>query len=146
AAERSLATNLLADYAADDVTVLAGLLLEADEKQFAVLYPKFRDQGGRGIRRLAAEVDKKLPAALPASHPEREKLAKRQANAAVALVRLHQPAKVWPLLRHSPDPRVRSYLVHRFGPLGADAGALARRLAEEPDVTIRRALLLSLGE
>src|SRR5262249_15513602 len=43
------------------------------------------------------------------------------------------------------DPRVRSYLIHRFGPLGADAGAVVKRLAEEPDVTVRRGLLLSLG-
>ena len=41
---------------------------------------------------------------------------------------------------------MRSYLIHRLSPLGADAGAILKRLDEEPDVTIRRALLLSLGE
>ena len=76
----------------------------------------------------------------------KEKLAKRQANAAVALLRMNQPAKAWPLLKHSPDPRVRSYLIHRLSPLGADAQAIVKRLNEEPDITIRRALLLSLGE
>ena len=59
---------------------------------------------------------------------------------------MNQPAKVWPLLKHSPDPRVRSYLIHRLSPLGADARAIVKRLDEEPDLTIRRALLLSLGE
>ena len=59
---------------------------------------------------------------------------------------MNQPEKVWPLLKHSPDPRVRSYLIHRLGPLGADAGAIVKRLDEEPDLTIRRALILSLGE
>ena len=59
---------------------------------------------------------------------------------------MNQPEKVWPLLKHSPDPRVRSYLIHRLSPLGADAEAIIKRLDEEPDVTIRRALLLSLGE
>jgi formylglycine-generating enzyme required for sulfatase activity len=44
------------------------------------------------------------------------------------------------------DPRVRSYLIHRFGPLGADAETIIKRLDEEPDITIRRALILSLGE
>jgi formylglycine-generating enzyme required for sulfatase activity len=82
----------------------------------------------------------------PAGEDPRETLAKRQANAAVALLRLNRPEKVWPLLRHSPDPRVRSHLIHRLGPLGADAGTITRRLDEEPDVTTRRALLLSLGE
>jgi formylglycine-generating enzyme required for sulfatase activity len=61
---------------------------------------------------------------------------------------MNHPGKVWPLLRRSDrpdDPRVRSYLIHRLGPLGVDAGTILRRLDEEPDVTIRRALLLSLG-
>jgi serine/threonine protein kinase/formylglycine-generating enzyme required for sulfatase activity len=147
-AERSLATDLLAGYAADQLQVLADLLLDADEKQFAVLYPKFKDRGDRGLPLLTAEIDKKLPAEMPSSDPKREKLAKRQAHAAVALLRLNQPAKVWPLLRRTPpdDPRVRSYLIHRLSPLGAEAGAILRRLEEEPDLTIRRALLLSLGE
>ena len=39
AAERSLATNLLADYASDDPQLLADLLMDADAKQFAVIYP-----------------------------------------------------------------------------------------------------------
>jgi formylglycine-generating enzyme required for sulfatase activity len=143
-AERVLAANLLADYAADQPPVLTDLLLDADDKQFAVLYPTFQDQAERGLSLLTAEVDRQLPA--EAKDADREKLVKRQANAAVSLLRLNQPDKVWPLLRHRPDPRVRSYLIHRFGPLGADAGALVRRLAEEPDLTIRRALLLGLGE
>ncbi|MHB1425376.1 MAG: protein kinase domain-containing protein [Gemmataceae bacterium] len=77
---------------------------------------------------------------------DKEALAKRQANAAVALLRMKQPEKVWPLLKHRPDPRVRSYLIHRLSPLGADAGAILKRFEEEPDLTIRRALLLSVGE
>jgi hypothetical protein len=258
AAERTLATNLLADYAADNPQVLADLLMDADEKQFAAIYPKFMQQSERGLPVLTAEIDKKpvivkdkiifekkgmiaegdakvkaqsglLPAqrfevqlqagkqyrltmdskdldsflvlqdktgkelasdddsggglnslllytpssddtytvfAASLANPMakntgvfvlkvvetmggdegKEKLAKRQANAAVALLKLNQPEKVWPLLKHGPDPRVRSYLSHRFGPLGADAGIIAKRLDEESDVTIRRALILSLGE
>src|SRR5205807_1733915 len=45
-----------------------------------------------------------------------------------------------------PDPRVRSYLIHRLSPFGANAKAIVNRLDEEPDLTIRRALFLSLGE
>jgi formylglycine-generating enzyme required for sulfatase activity len=54
--------------------------------------------------------------------------------------------QVWPLLRHSPDPTVRSYLLHRLGPMGADARTVVQQLEDETDVTIRRALVLSLGE
>jgi formylglycine-generating enzyme required for sulfatase activity len=75
-----------------------------------------------------------------------ERLARRQATAAVALLRLGLPERVWPLLRHRPDPRLRSYLVHSLSPLGAEPRSLARRLPEEPDASGRRALLLSLGQ
>ncbi len=115
---------------------LADLLMDADEKQFAVLFAKFKEQG-EGLPVLYAEIDRKLPP--DAKDEAKEKLAKRQANAAVALLKMNQPTKVWPLLKHSPDPRVRSYLIHRLGPLGTDAKAIVERLATEPDVTIRRA-------
>ena len=64
-AERSLATNLLADYAADQPQVLADLLMDADEKQFAVIYPKFKEQGEQGLPVLTGEIDKKLPPDCP---------------------------------------------------------------------------------
>src|SRR5262249_20685335 len=82
--ERSLAADILADYAADDPQVLADLLMEADEKQFAVIYPRLKEQGEKGGMFLTGEIDKKLPPGLPSSDKQREKLAKRQANAAVA--------------------------------------------------------------
>jgi formylglycine-generating enzyme required for sulfatase activity len=77
---------------------------------------------------------------------EKERLAKRQANAGAALLRLGQTEPVWPLLRHRPDSRLRSYLIHRFSPLGADPLALVRRLEKEANISVLRALLLSLGE
>jgi formylglycine-generating enzyme required for sulfatase activity len=144
--ERSLATDILADYAADRPAVLADLLMDAHDKQFAVIYPKFKEQGEQGLPILIGEIDKKLPSELPSSDGKRETLAKRQANAAVALQRMNQAEKVWPLLKHSSDPRVRSYLIHRLSPLGADAGAIIQRFDEERDITVRRAMLLSLGE
>ena len=39
-----------------------------------------------------------------ATEEAKEALAKRQANAAVALLKMNHAAKVWPLLKHSPDP------------------------------------------
>jgi formylglycine-generating enzyme required for sulfatase activity len=142
--ERALAADLLADYAADQPEMLADLLMDAEPKQFAVLYSKLQAHGEPGQALLQAEVARKLPP--DAKDDAKERLAKRQANAAVALLRMEHPEMVWPLLRHSPDPRGRSYLVDRLAPLGADPGAIVRRLGEEPDVTIRRALILSLGE
>jgi formylglycine-generating enzyme required for sulfatase activity len=284
-AERSLAADILADYAADQPRLLADLLLDADEKQFAVIYPKLKEHGEQGVPILTGElgkemstppappdwtvrfykwhdVDKDHPANweavlkspildvlrmprlylvgaqsltpapptpkvprfnfavvattevtlgeeeftiratvddgvrvwldnnvviddwvwgpprtksaviankpgrhvikveffqaaggytldvdLTGSVPTPEKLTKRQVNAAVALLQMDQPSKVWPLLKHSPDPRLRSYLIHALAPLGADAKTIVKQLnRESEDVTMRRALLLSLSE
>ncbi len=143
---RVLATNILADYAADQPARLAELLLDADEKQFLVLFPKFEEQAERAEPLLLQEINVRLAPELPSHSEKREELAKRQANAAVALLRLNHPESVWPLFQHSPDPRLRSYLIHRLGPLGVEPSALLNRFAQEPNVSARRALLLALGE
>jgi serine/threonine protein kinase/formylglycine-generating enzyme required for sulfatase activity len=142
--ERSLAAEILADYATDQGPLLADLLMDADDKQFAVLYPKVEHHGAVARTPFLAEVDRHLSS--DATDDLKERLARRQANAAVALLKMGRPEQVWPLLKHTPDPRLRGYLVHRLGPLGADPQALCERLEEEPDVSIRLALLLSLGE
>ena len=254
--ERTLATNLLADYAAGQPRVLAGLLMDGDEKQFARIYPLVEKNKDRCIPELVGEINqrfvmpekkivfesegvlddnapkvKTFGVVLPAKRFEvplrrgkhyhltmdskeleaylvlqdktgkdlkflepgtselnywcfytapmddiytifaastkgagsfrlrivemfdrddlKEKLAKRQANAAITLLRLKQEDKVWPLLARSQepeDPRVRSYLIDRFRPLGAESVAIINRLDEEKDITIRRALILILGE
>jgi serine/threonine protein kinase/formylglycine-generating enzyme required for sulfatase activity/energy-coupling factor transporter ATP-binding protein EcfA2 len=123
----------------------------------------FDDDGGGGLNALipfTASADGDYPLIAAAVDGEgafvvrvvetlgadaREHRAKRQANAAVALIALHQPERVWPLLKHSPDPGVRSLIVHRLGLLGADPETLAKRLADEADISIQRALILSLG-
>ena len=77
----------------------------------------------------------------------KERLAKRQATSAVILLKMGRADnKVWELFRHRPDPRVRSYLIHRLSSLGVDPDGIVTRLAGEPDVSARRALLLALGE
>jgi formylglycine-generating enzyme required for sulfatase activity/tetratricopeptide (TPR) repeat protein len=96
----------------------------------------------------------------------RDRLAERQARAAVALVRLGQAEEVWPLLRHSADPRLRSFILNWLNPLGADPRTIAseldrlnslatRRLQPatlnmdailfHPEISMRRALILALG-
>jgi formylglycine-generating enzyme required for sulfatase activity len=144
--DRAWASSILADYAADQPEVLADLLLDADARQFAVLWPKIEAERARAAAVCQATVEIGLDT--QTTEDGKEKLAKRQANAGVALLRLGRSEKVWPLLKRSEkpdDPRVRSYLIHRFGPLGAEAGALVQSLEAESEVTIRRALLLSLG-
>jgi formylglycine-generating enzyme required for sulfatase activity/serine/threonine protein kinase len=144
AAERRVAANLLREYAADRPDRLTDLLADADAQQFAVLLPKLREHGEAAVALLHQELERR-----PApdwEEAQRDALARRQANAAAALLRLGQAERVWPLFRHSPDPRLRSYLLERLASLAVDGGLVARRLEEEPDVSARRALVLGLGE
>jgi serine/threonine protein kinase/formylglycine-generating enzyme required for sulfatase activity len=84
--------------------------------------------------------------AAPAGSAEAELvLTKRQANVGVGLVVMGRAGSVWPLLKHGPDPTLRSFLIERLGAGGADPKVLAARLDQEPDVSVRRAILLSLG-
>ena len=144
ATEGSRAFQILAHYASDRPNALADLLVEANEEQFAVLFSLLKQYEAIARSLLLAELEKPLP--LEASRVEKDNYAKRQANVAVALLRMNQPTVVWPLLKHSGDPRGRSYLIHRLAPLGADPHTIIERLAVEPDTTIRRALIQSLGE
>jgi serine/threonine protein kinase/formylglycine-generating enzyme required for sulfatase activity/tetratricopeptide (TPR) repeat protein len=96
----------------------------------------------------------------------KDRLAERQARAAVALVRLDKAEPVWPLLRHSADPRLRSFILNWLSSLGADPKAVAAELARlesasgdadgssgqtmeailfHPETSRRRALILALG-
>jgi formylglycine-generating enzyme required for sulfatase activity len=142
-AERSFATSILAEYAADRPEVLADLLADADERAFGVLLAPLRRHPT-----AAALLEKELgrEAAPDAPEAERVALAKRQATAAAALLRLGQGERIWRLFRHSPDPTRRSYLVQRLGPLGVEANTVVERLEAEADVSARRALVLALGE
>jgi formylglycine-generating enzyme required for sulfatase activity len=75
----------------------------------------------------------------------KDELARRQANAAVALLRLGESQTVWRLLQYQSDPRLRTYLVHRLYPMGADSRTVAEQLRKESDEGRRQALLLALA-
>jgi formylglycine-generating enzyme required for sulfatase activity/tetratricopeptide (TPR) repeat protein len=93
-------------------------------------------------------------------------LSERQARAAIGLVRMGKAEEVWALLRHSPDPRLRSFIINWLTPLAADPKLIAAELDRLPptskptptagqqkmdailfhrDTSIRRALILALG-
>src|SRR5262249_32854666 len=64
-----------------------------------LLSPPLRRRGGGGEGLLTASVWHRPIIA----EEDKERLAKRQANAGVALLRLERPDRVWPLLKHRPD-------------------------------------------
>jgi formylglycine-generating enzyme required for sulfatase activity len=196
--ERSLATDILADYAADRPDVLFQLLASSEPFQFPAIYARLSAYKERAIG--LAQMDLAKP--LPASEEDKEAFAQRQANAAVALVKLGAAERVWELLKGPSlversslrsqesarqtgtvpraarrisfsstesaeqtepprsaqarnefrsadagwDLRVRSRIIHLISRLGGDPRTIINRLDEEPDVTIRRALVLTVGE
>jgi formylglycine-generating enzyme required for sulfatase activity len=142
--ERSFATDTLADYLSEDADRLFDLAADADQKQFAPIFDKLTSYQERAIQ-LAGDEVAKSPS-LDANENDKEALAMRQANAAVLLLKMDSADQVWPLLRHTPDPRVRSYIIHRISPLGGDPNTIIARYHQETDLTIKRALLLCLGE
>ena len=87
----------------------------ADPKAYMAFFPVAERQADRVLPLFQAELAKKAPAAgNEASRAEtaKDRLAERQARAAVALVRMGKAEGVWPLLRHSPDPRLRSFIIN----------------------------------
>jgi serine/threonine protein kinase/formylglycine-generating enzyme required for sulfatase activity len=141
--ESHLATLILLDYAEDNPVLLADLLADADPRQFSMLLPSVRLHGERAVDLLHKELDRKPERD---SEKARDALAQRQANAAVALLKLGRAERVWPLFRLGAYPDLRTHLLHRAGWLGADVRLLLDRLAEEEDASARQALILALGE
>ena len=91
---------------------VAELLMAADEKQFSEIFPKFAKQAEQGLPILVGEINRKLPP--DATNEAKVTLAKHQASSAVAFLNLDQPAKVWRLLKYSPDLMLWSSMIYPF--------------------------------
>ena len=102
--------------------------MDADPKAYASLFPVAQQQAAGVLPVLQAEIAKSLASVNEEGSEEaKDRLAQRQARAAIALVRLGHADEVWPLLRHSADPRLRSFIVNWLNPLGADPKRDRRR-------------------
>ncbi|MGO8750691.1 MAG: protein kinase domain-containing protein [Thermoguttaceae bacterium] len=53
---------------------------------------------------------------------------------------------VWPLLKHSPDPTLRTQVIHGVGPIATDPQFVLEALDGQEDVSVRRAMVLMAGE
>lgn len=143
---RAIATDVLAEYLKFDGTKLVDLLINANPKQFEVIFKRLephRDVASRHLQSLyegSQSSDR-------SSDNQQEVLAVQIANACAALLRLNASgnASVWSSLRASSDPRLRSNLMHRLSPLGIDAQVVLDRLSHESDDSIKAALLMCLG-
>jgi formylglycine-generating enzyme required for sulfatase activity len=78
---------------------------------------------------------------------DKDHLARRQANAAIALFQLGLPGQLWRNLVQGDDPRLRSELIERLTAFEVDPHLLAAHLNDSPppEATVRRGLLLALA-
>jgi len=144
---RSFATDVLADFLGDDPQALFGLLADAEPFQFEVMFESLNKNDKQ--QKAAVLSAEKLVGLTPVKDDDedvKEALAARQANAAAMLLRMQAAEPVWPLLKHSPDPRLRSRIIHCLSTHDVDPNVIIARFAIEPDVTVRAGLLLCLGE
>jgi eukaryotic-like serine/threonine-protein kinase len=148
---RRLVTSILADYANADPEQLVHLLVNADPEQFAAFLPgvmSHRDVAIPILRNRVAGAHPNLTKrrGSDSSEKEADTLARQQATAAVALLRLGLPDAVWPLLAFSPDPRVQTETIQSLAHLGAAPDLIAERFLREPDSSTRMALLLAMAD
>ena len=133
--EHEAAAFLLVKYI-DDPGALIGWLRHAQAAHVPLILDRLSAAGEAGARRLEDAFSRPDPAA---GGLER-------VNLALAVMALGRGEGAWSLLRHGEDDGLRTALIHRFAPARVDAEVLVRRLASEPDASIRRALILALGE
>src|SRR5262249_15875880 len=68
------------------------------------------------------------------------------ANLATSLLHMGRTDKIWPLMKHHPDPTLRAHLIENLGAVGVSPKVLTTRLEQEEDASIQAAILLSLLE
>ena len=153
--------SLRAQFSRTDATKklsAAVMLAGQDEKCAEFAYDQMLLAEPKVIKPLADALDGRMPnfadrlqtdvvnilAAANASDAETRD--RRRANAATALVLIDRAAVGIDLLKFTPDPQARSFLIHTLGPAGVAPRVLFEALRETKDASIRRALLQSLGE
>ena len=130
---RERAAVALAGYLRDDPTKLADTILIADElAEFTVLTEVLLPHSSTVRQHLLAAVQAEMPE--KPSVQQRDAHWRRQSIAAVTLVHLGYSEEVWPLLKLTPDPSLRSFIIHYLGKLRVDHNTVAARLAVETEV------------
>ena len=69
-----------------------------------------------------------------------------RARSALLWLAMGQEEAVWPLLRHAPDPSLRTRVIHGVSAVVVSPEELVDRLAVQEDVSVRRGMLLVVGE
>ena len=129
---RMYATETLADYAADDPHALFDLLADAEQFQFRVIFGKFASQ--QQAIALARQELEKQPGE-KASEDEKEALAKRQGNTAIAMYLMgdHESLSRLEVQSRSTSPQLHHPLACTVGRRSRNNHRAARRRTRRVD-------------
>ena len=144
AAKKLSAAVFLAPSRPECASYVVERLLAEDVSSVKPLVEALRTRLADLPDRLQAVLDHSISPGDSAA--DRESIDRLKARAAAALVLLGRGDRGFPRLRFTPDPQARSFLIHELGPSGVSPTSLVERLAVEPDASIRRGLIQSLGE
>ena len=135
------AKSYLLDYCQDSPEKLfesLGLSPQKYFQEFFQLLEPFRDSAiQQGLDSLTVEI--------PVSESD-EMVIRRQANIGLMLLKLGQQESVWPVLQTSPNPSVRTHLIHWIPKQGVPPELLFKQYEKETREDVRHSLLLTLGE
>ena len=152
--QREAAAFVLSDYLRDQPDKLVDVILVADElAEYSPLIEVLKPHAAAVKQSVLSEMHATMPVHLARNDDEpsegdkqlRDAHWKRQSLAAVTLVHLGHGEEVWSLLKFSADPSLRSFIIYHLGKLRTDHRTLSARLDNESEVSIRRALIQSLG-
>ncbi|MFN3193177.1 MAG: protein kinase domain-containing protein [Aureliella sp.] len=137
---RSYASESWVYFNQDAAEKLCDFLLVCDARQFPLVM-----QALEGNRELQAKLASQVLSS-PAKSDDLIRQDIQTANAAIVLFRLGNEDLVWPLLKFSSSPQVRSYIIHWFYSKGCSVEPLLARLESEENEGIANSIMLALGE
>ncbi|MEI8213604.1 MAG: protein kinase [Planctomycetota bacterium] len=158
-----LATEILETYAATDFSTLHDLVLTGKPEQFARLFNEYERFHKEALAQLGIDIAKPFQPDPNSSVEDQEsarlKWIARQANAAVALMRLEDPEPVYQFLTVDRDPEALSQFIYRIRGRDVRPSLLMKsfmeltKLATPKDAEARKqhflrlyGILLTLGE
>lgn len=141
--QRSLATAIVVQLLHAQPAELLNFFLDASAEQHPTVLTALNDH----LPKLSGQIEQiaRTEIASDLEEPEYDSLARRKGTATALLHRLGHTEGTWDTLKQSEWPHVRTYMIHRLGPLGGDFEIVLARYSRESDVSVRRAILLTLG-
>jgi serine/threonine protein kinase/formylglycine-generating enzyme required for sulfatase activity len=113
-----LATEILETYAAKDFGTLHELIMTGKPEQFARLFNEYEAFKKEAIEQLRIEIARRFEPDGSANPQEIEQarlaIIERQANAAIALMRLEDPRPIYQFLAIDRDPEALSQFIYRI--------------------------------